>query len=61
LGFIINFRKHDLLLKKYYNNKIIRLDDLREIIKLFNGDLTQGKLYTFRKNFELETGIKVKS
>lgn len=58
---LINFRKYDLLLKKYYNNKIIRLDDLREIIKLFNGDLTQGKLYTFRKNFELETGIKVKS
>lgn len=57
---LINFRKYDLLLKKYYNSKIIKLDDLREIIKLFNGDLTQGKLYTFRKNFELETGIKVK-
>jgi integrase len=57
---LMNFRKYDLLLKKYYNEKIIRLEDLKNIIELFEGEVTEGKLNTFRRNFELDNGIKVK-
>jgi hypothetical protein len=54
-----NFRKFDLLVKKYNEEKIVKLDDLKDIISLFDGEVTEGKLNTLKRNFELETGIKV--
>jgi integrase len=52
-------RSFDILLKKYYSEKIVNIEDLKNIIIMFDGELTQGKLSILRKNFELITGIYI--
>ena len=52
-------RRHDLLLKKHYDKNTVTINDLKDVISIFEETITPSKVDSLKKNFELVTRIKV--
>jgi hypothetical protein len=47
------------LLKRYYDKNTVTINDLKDIISIFEETITPSKVDSLKKNFELVTKIKV--
>lgn len=52
-------RKYDILYNRYLDVEEVTIDDIKNVLSIFNGKFTPNQALTLKRNFQLATGIKV--
>ena len=53
-------RKYDILYNKYLLNGKVTIDDVKDVLRTFNGKFTPNQVLTLKRNFELAMGGEIK-
>ena len=53
-------RKYDILYNKYLLDGEVTIDDVKDVLRTFNGKFTPNQALTLKRNFELAMGGEIK-